>query len=62
MIEAVAQKQIMNGSVPSILDKPKEDLIREQSKKIRSIFYHGDKLTPLELDIERMYMSEKLDK
>lgn len=52
----------MNGSVPSILDKPQEDIIREQSKNIRNTFYFGDKLTPLELDIERMYISEKLDK
>jgi len=27
-----------------------------------NIFYKGDKLSPLELDIERMYISEKLDK
>lgn len=52
----------MNGSVPLILDKPKADKIEEQSNAIRKVFYKGDKLSPLELDIERMYISEKLDK
>lgn len=62
MLEAIAQKQIMNGSVPSQLDKPRHDQIKEQSAELLHAFYKGDKLTPLELDIERMYISEKLDK
>lgn len=52
----------MNGSVPSIIDKPKEDAIREKGDELRHTFYHGDRLTPLEYDIERMYISEKLQK
>lgn len=52
----------MNGSVPSQLDKPKHDQIRKQAAELLETFYRGDKLSPLELDIERMYISEKLDK
>ena len=52
----------MNGSVPNILEKPKHDKIKELSEALMSTFYNGDKLTKLEYDIERMYISEKLDK
>ena len=52
----------MNGSVPSIMEKPKVDSIKKQCEDLRSVFYEGDKLSPLEKDIERMYISEKLDK
>jgi hypothetical protein len=52
----------MNGSVVPILEKPKQDVIDEKSKDLLSVFYKGDKLSPLELDIERMYISEKLEK
>jgi hypothetical protein len=52
----------MNGSVVPILEKPKQDVIDAKSKELLAIFYKGDKLTPLELDIERMYISEKLEK
>lgn len=62
MLDAITQKQIMNGSVPSILDKPKHDQIKKKVADLIDIFYNGDKLTKLELDIERMYISEKLDK
>ena len=62
MYEAILQKVIMNGSVPSMLDKPKEDAIREQVKKLQQVFYFGDPLTDLEVDIERMYISDKLEK
>lgn len=52
----------MNGSVPNILEKPKHDKIKEQTEALISTFYTGEKLTKLENDIERMYISEKLDK
>jgi hypothetical protein len=42
MLDAIAQKQVMNGSVPEILLKPKQDKINEQTKAIRDIFYKGD--------------------
>lgn len=62
LIEAVLQKKVTNGSVPSILDKPKNDQIGEQCQHWVDTFYKGDKLSVLETDIERMYISEKLDK
>lgn len=62
MIEAVLQKKVTNGSVPSILDKAKNDEIGEQCQHWVDTFYKGDKLSLLETDIERMYISEKLDK
>lgn len=52
----------MNGSVVSMLDKPKHDQIREKTKQLKKIFYHGDPLTDLEVDIERMYISDKMEK
>ena len=52
----------MNGSVVPILEKPKHDAIMTKSNELLDIFYRGDKLSPLELDIERMYISEKLEK
>lgn len=52
----------MNGSVPSIFDKPNADRIDAQAKELLHTFYNGDRLTPFELDTERMYVSEKLDK
>jgi len=62
MVENIMQKNVMNGSVPPILEKPKVDSIKKQCEDLRRVFYTGDELTALERDIERMYISEKLDK
>lgn len=62
LIEAVLQKRVANGSVPSILDEKKVAQVNEQCQHWMGTFYQGDKLSVLERDIERMYMSEKLDK
>lgn len=62
MHEAILQKVIMNGSVVSLLDKPKHDQIRERVEKLHKVFYQGDELTNFELDIERMYVNEKYEK
>ncbi len=62
MNEAILQKVIMNGSVVSMLDKPKLDQIREKVAKLQKIFYQGDPLTDFELDIERMYVAAKFEK
>ena len=62
LIEAVLQKRVTNGSVPSILDEKKVAQVNEQCQHWMGTFYQGDKLSVLERDIERMYMSEKLDK
>ena len=62
MIEAVLQKRVTNGSVPSILDKEKANQIQDQCQHWLDTYYQGDKLSVLETDIERMYISEKLDK
>ena len=52
----------MNGSVTPMLEKPKEDKIRDQCAALIKTFYDGDPLTDLETDIERMYINEKLEK
>jgi len=62
MIEAVLQKKVVNGSVPAMSDRRKSKEIGEQCQRWVDTFYEGDKLSPLETDIERMYVSEKLDK
>lgn len=56
------QKEIINGSVVPLIDKPKHDKIRSKNKKLHKIFYEGDQLTDLEVDIERMYINAKHDK
>ena len=45
-----------------MVDKPNHDRILKQSAELVRIFYKGDKLTNFELDIERMYISAKMDK
>jgi len=52
----------MNGSVVPMLEKPKHDAIAKKVKALNEVFYVGDKLSAFEDDIERMYMSEKMDK
>jgi len=56
------KKKVMNGSVVPILEKPNHDSISEKCGALVDVFYRGDKLSPLELDIERMYIAEKLEK
>jgi hypothetical protein len=62
MHDAILQKVVMNGSVVSLIDKPKHDKIREKVDKLHNIFYQGDPLTDFELDVERMYINEKHEK
>ena len=52
----------MNGSVVPMIEKPKADAIRKKIEDYRQIFYNGDKLSDLELDIERMYIAAKQEK
>ena len=52
----------MNGSVPSIFDLKEQERVDNEAAALINTFYNGEKLTPLEYDIERMYISEKLDK
>ena len=56
------QKKVMNGSVVPLLDKPKHDKICGELNEWVDKFYNGDKLTPLELDIEQQYVSQKFAK
>jgi hypothetical protein len=56
------KKKVMNGSVVPILEKPNHDSISQKCNDLIDVFYRGDKLSPLELDIERMYIAEKLEK
>ena len=52
----------MNGSVVSLLDKPKHDQIVAQTEAYADIFYNGEPLTNFELEVERMYVDAKLSK
>ena len=52
----------MNGSVPSIFDLKEQERVDNESAALINTFYNGEKLSPLEYDIERMYISEKLEK
>jgi hypothetical protein len=52
----------MNGSVPSSSDLTAHNELRRQVKQWKKVFYYGDELSPLELDIERMYLQKKIDK
>jgi len=52
----------MNGSVVPMLEKPKHDEIKQNTKNVLDLFYQGDKLTHLEEDIQRMYLGKKLTK
>ena len=56
------QKRVMNGSVVPMLDKPKHDEIVDKIDDFRKVFYEGDKLSGLELDIERHYLAAKFTK
>jgi hypothetical protein len=60
--DAITQKVVMNGSVVPLIEKSKHDAIKDRVSKIHKIFYSGDPLTNLEIDIERMYVNEKHEK
>lgn len=62
MYEVLLQKCVINGSVVPLIEKSKHDSIREQANKYVKMFYYGDPLTPYEVDVERMYLSDKLNK
>jgi hypothetical protein len=62
LIQNIMQKRVMNGSVVPLIDKPKIDEINAESERLRSVFYEGDKLTDLEVDIQRMYLNKKMEK
>ena len=62
MCAEAMQKRVMNGSVVPMLEKPKHDAIQGKLDKLFSVFYEGEKLTPLELDIERQYIALKYQK
>lgn len=52
----------MNGSVVPLIDKPRHDKIINKAKDLNEVFYNGDKLSGFEVDVERMYISEKMEK
>lgn len=62
MHDAISQKVVMNGSVIPLIEKAKHDMIREKVNKLHEVFYNGDPLTDLEVDIERMYVNDKHEK
>jgi len=56
------KKRVMNGSVVPLLEKPKHDQIHAKTATFLDIFNNGDKLTPFEKELERMYIDAKLSK
>jgi hypothetical protein len=62
MHDAITQKVVMNGSVIPLIDKAKHDVVREKAQKLHSVFYNGEPLSDLEVDIERMYVNDKHEK
>ena len=62
MIGNLCQKKVMNGQVPSIFDLKEQERVEEEAAALTNTFYNGEKLTAFEHDVERMYISEKLDK
>lgn len=62
MIEEILKKRIMNGSVVSLIDKPKHDQLTEQTAALADVFYNGEQLTPYETELERIYIDAKLTK
>ena len=62
MCAEAMQKRVMNGQVVPMLEKPKHDAIVNKIDQMKDIFYNGDKMTDLELDIERQYLATKWQK
>ena len=52
----------MNGSVVPQIEKPKHDRIHKSTQYWLDVFYQGEPLSEFELDIQRMYLSAKLEK
>lgn len=52
----------MNGSVPSMTDLNKHSVITKKIEDLTRIFYFGEPLTALELDIQRIYLDNKYKK
>ena len=60
MYAEAMQKRVMNGSVVPMLEKPKHDAIEAKLNEWFDIFYNGDKLTNLEMDMEKHYVASKM--
>ena len=52
----------MNESVVKMEDTPQKDKIEESLAHWKTVFYDGEPFTDLEIDIQRMYLSQKLYK
>ena len=62
MIDEVLQHKVMNGSVVSSMDLPIVYRVNEELQKWVDVFYNGDKLSEFELDLQRIYLANKLQK
>jgi hypothetical protein len=62
MYEAYAKKILMNGQVVSLGDYNEHVALKKKADDIFDIFYNGEKLTGFERDLERKYLSEKMNK
>lgn len=62
MIEEILKKRVMNGSVPNSVDLPRQREIDEECAALQKIFYDGEELTDFEKDLQRIYLSNKLQK
>lgn len=60
MIDEILQKRVMNGQVVPMIEKPKHDKIVDETNSWVKVFYQGEPLTDLEIDIQRMYLNAKV--
>lgn len=62
LIEEILKKRVMNGSVPNSVDLPRQREIDEECAALHKVFYDGEVLTEFEKDLQRIYLSNKLQK
>ena len=51
LIEEIMQKRVMNGSVPSQIDLPKQREIDDKTTALQKVFYDGEPLSDFEYDL-----------
>lgn len=62
VIDALLEKVLISGRVVNLDDIEEFDKLRKKANDLYRIFYEGDRLTPFEREIERMYLLLKQEK
>jgi hypothetical protein len=60
--DAYVNKVLLNGQVVSLGDYNEYVGTKKTCDKLVKIFYQGEELTEFELDLEKIYLAEKLTK